>query len=317
MCATQTLKIVFLVGLVAARCSAQETSEFDKLPVWPANGKLTEKLQDRYVFRDVSSFEVVIAVPTDPGNPQGPRTIYRYRPQNQVDPRITVEISRAIDGRVQYRYMLANAAGARLPIRAWSLVLAGPESDVELDHPKWGKIRLKGTSLEQAAHPGAPAGDTAYWSRRDAPGLEIAPGQSAGDFVLKSSYLPGFTTAYVQGGQPLSTRGELPFEVAEQLIPLMRLKEDTRIVLTFGPRFAPDTDKRTIAADYQRGLQQLAKRGLLSDKTSFHEEATGILAACANPSPNPCPVVKLAERFVRASSPLEKEVGSALLMALK
>ncbi len=176
---------------------------------------------------------------------------------------------------------------------------------------------MKGTALEQLAHPGAPSGDAAYWSRRDAPKLEIAPGQDNSDFVVRSSYLPGFTTAYVQGGHALATPGELPFEVGGQLAPLMRLRENNRVVLTIGPRFAPGTDSRTIAADYQKGLESLAKRGLLADKAPFYKEATRILQACARSGTDPCLVTTRAQLLAQSSSPVEEEIGSALLMALR
>src|SRR5262245_5635972 len=106
---------------------AQEKSEFEKLPVWPLDGKLHESQRGHYVFRDSSSEEVVIVVPADPKNPRGSYHIVRHRPQNQVDPDISVEISRTAQGSLQYRYTLANGSDARQSIDAWLLVLSHAE----------------------------------------------------------------------------------------------------------------------------------------------------------------------------------------------
>jgi hypothetical protein len=196
------------------------------------------------------------------------------------------------------------------------MVVPGPDAGIEVEHPKWGKTYLKGASVEQAAHPSAPPGDATYWSSRVAHGVEIAPGTSATDFIVRASYLPGFTTAYVKGGEPLSTPGELPFEAAQQLIPLMKLKESTRVVLTVGPRFAPGTDKRVIAADYQKVLRVLAKQRHIPEKDMFYQEAIRFLDACLRADVQQCSTGKQVGLFAAASSPLEAEIGAALRIAL-
>jgi hypothetical protein len=316
---THTITLV-VVGLLAAVCQAQDHSEFSKLPAWPSDGRLSGDLQNQYVFRDARTEEIVLAIPTDRANPSSHRTIYRYRPQNQVDPQIGITISRALDGHLVYRYVIANGSGARQPIDAWTLVVPAADADLELNDSRWLHHRLAGAKVQQSAHTAAPPGDAAYWSRSTANGLEapIAPGQRAVEFLVTASYLPGFTTAYVQGGPPLALPGELSFDVGQQLAPLMKMAQSTRPVLTIGPRFAPDASKGIVAADYAQGLQELAQRGYLTASGSFCRTAQEILTKCATPASSVCLTADRERALMQSSSTsLEKDIADALRVALK
>jgi hypothetical protein len=63
--------ITLILNGAAMPVRAQEKSEFEKLPVWPLDGKLHESQRGHYVFRDSSSEEVVIVIPADQKNPRG------------------------------------------------------------------------------------------------------------------------------------------------------------------------------------------------------------------------------------------------------
>lgn len=294
--------------------AAQEKSVFEHLPVWPSDGKLNESQHGQYVFRDTSTEEVVIVILDDQTDPRGPYHTVRHRPQNQVDPDISVEISRTADGSLRYRYTLANGSRARQSIDAWFLALSYAEGGMAVDHPRWGKIWMEKTALRQLANPAIAPGGAAYWSGSAANGSAeaIAPGQSLDGFSVTAAYLPGLATAYVQGGPPLATPGELPVAAGPRLVELM--KESRRTAVTIGPRFKAATDKKAIAADYQEGLRVLAERKVLDPKTPFYQAAMVTCRACAI---GLCSMQDQEGRLQGLiSSPLEKTIASGLILAL-
>jgi hypothetical protein len=218
------------------------------------------------------------------------------------------------------RTTMANGGAARQSIDAWTLVVPAADTDLELNDSRWLHHRLAGAKVQQSAHTAAPPGDAAYWSRSTANGLAapVAPGQGAAVFTVTASYLPGFTTAYVQGGPPLALPGELSFDVGRQLAPLMKMEQSTRAILTIGPRFAPDASKSIVAADYAQGLQNLTQRGYLVASGSFCRTAQEILAKCANPVSSVCLTADRERALLQASSTsLEKDIADALRVALK
>jgi hypothetical protein len=302
-----------LVALVWALLPARaQTPEFEQLPVWPADGKTPKSLAEKYVFRDSATMEIVISYPTDPNDPSGRRTIYRYRPQNQVEAHVSVVIKRLLDDRLEYAYTVANAPTARESIAVWSVV--GPDSATTLvaEHPRWTKVHLKNSKLKQAALPIAPAGDPVYFS---GDGLAIAPGQEASGFKVTSAYAPGFTTAYAQGGSPLSTNGDLPLAVFNQLRPLMRWEQINQIVLTLGPRYSAVTPKRTIAEEYRAGLNQMLMHGQIMPESGFVLALSAILDACRS-DVNRCRPADIDSASMRAQGSAEKEIAMAVLLAL-
>lgn len=271
-------------------------------------------LRDHYVFRDDRTAEIVISFPKDPDNPDGPRTDYRYRPQNQVDPHILVKISRDSDQRFRYAYTLANGPAARQSIDIWSIVSPGPASDIEVGHPKWGKVRAKGSKAKQAALIGVMDGGYIDWAADD--GSAIAPGQSAEGFVIVSSYRPGFTTAYAQGGRPLGTKGDLPPSVVTQLSPLLKLDVNNRLTVTLGPRFKPDVANNVIVEDYLRIMKTLVKGNMLDEQSTFLRRMTDVLSRCIK-----APAVCLDNQSARsisegAETSFEKEIATAFISAL-
>lgn len=308
------LRMSAMILLCCAALCRGQGSEFEKLPIWPSSEGQVPK--DRYVFRDGFTHEVVIALPLEDG-PTSPRKVIRFRLQNQVTPDISVRIVKSPDGRMTYAYTLANSRDARQAIDAWTLFVRGEENDLEVEHPQWKHIGLRGASVgRDIIHPGASAEDAAYWSAYATPGAKIDPAQNLGGFIVKSRQKPGITVASVQGGQPLNTPGDLPLEVARQLTPLMRAGENTRIVATIGPRFASDTDRGTIAADFVAGLKHLVKRGLLKQGEPFYTESLNILESCAKPN-TACSSERRAQLKKSAVTDLELAVASAILFAFE
>ncbi|WP_155121325.1 hypothetical protein [Bryobacter aggregatus] len=307
---------------VAIACAATEvlaqsdSSAFSKLPLWPPNGIVSGALSEKYVFRDPNTAEVVITIPEDSSFPSGPRSIIRWRLQNQVEPTVISRINPKADHVYQYSYSVTNGAYARQSINTWILLIPKPDQLIEPSHLTWGKIRLRDAAMEQAAHPMAPASDGAYWGsdKEKVGSVAIGPGMTEGDFTLEAKFLPGFTTAYFVGGEPLATASPLPLEVAQQLVPVMKMREIWRSSLVIGPRFAPEASMKEIITDYLIGLKALAESGRIPAVSPFLLRARAQLQKCIEVQTivTSCVTSAVATMKSVANAPLEKEVASAL-----
>jgi hypothetical protein len=300
---------VLLIGTLQGQYRSQQ---YEQLPLWPKDGIIPNSLQQNYVFRDENTAEIVVSFPGD--EPAGPRTVYRYRPQNQVEPHVGVTISRDSEGHFRYLYTVENAPTARQGVDIWSVVSPGPDSDIIVDHPSWAKVRARGSHAKQAALPGLAEGEYIDWVS-DKAGV-IAPGTSVTGFSLVSSYSPGFTTAFFQGGKPLGTKGDLPVAVVRQLAPLMKIDVNSRPAVTIGPRFAKGTSRAIIAEEYRSGIQTLVKEGVLDRQSGFVQNVTAILAACGN-SAAPC-LSQAQTSWLESvkGSREESEIAAALVLSL-
>lgn len=294
-------------------CGEQPESPYAKLPIWPMDNKLPLALEDKYVFWDPTTAEIVMSYPE---GPNGVRVTHRYRPQNQVDPHILVEIAYQADGMYHYRYTLKNGVAARQSIDIWQIVGPGADSEIRVEHPFWAKARFAGTKAKQVALPaGTPDGEYLTWASG---GKVIPPGGLATDFVIVSRYGPGFTTAYAVSGGYLSFRRDGPPEdVARQLAPLMKPEVNSRTTLTMGPRFSPAAARKVIANDYRLVLRQLAKEKPLSASSEFLRFALSLLDKCAALDASSCLDDQQAGFLKSRTSAVEHEIATALLLVLK
>ena len=288
-------------------------SAFDKLPSWQLSIGNSAKLGDKFVFRDDDTQELVILLAPDPAALLMKQKLLRYRPQNQVKATISQTISPVPEG-YAYRYSVTNGQGARLAIDAWSMVVGKSNLPMIPSHPRWAKVYLKDTSVEQSAIPGVEAGRAVYWGSRIEGASMIDPGTQSDGFSVRSPLLPGFTTANVKGGEPLSTPGELPRQVGDQLIPLMKMKESTQSVVVLGPRFQRDVSRQAIAADYRKGLGALKKEGRIDVNSPFVRLLSTALADCE--IKGVCRSQTFAALTTSAASPIEKDIAMGVAISL-
>lgn len=92
-------------------------------------------------------------------------------------------------------------------------------------------------------------------------------------FTLKSSSLPGLTTAWLSSGELVNFDQSWPEEIFKQL----ELLDDRRFrevfVPTIGPMFTSKTPKPLIAGELVKDLQALVKYGWLRPSSLFTKEA--------------------------------------------
>jgi hypothetical protein len=244
-----------VVGLPLEGQSIGPKPVLDTLPVWSSGIRTFADLRGRYVFRDSETQEVVIAFRSEE-NPASVMTIYRYRPQNQVQATVTATVAMETRGTYRYRYVIGNGRNARLAISLWLLVGPNSSGDVQADGSSWAFARLRNQDTKQAAIETAPRGTALSWAAGGT-GSPVQPGAASPVFDVLSSFLPGLTSAYFQGGDGLATSGgDLPLEVSARVEPFMVIDQRFQVQLTIGPKIRSDAretgDCRSMAASTRR-----------------------------------------------------------------
>ena len=246
-------------------------------------GQIDEQARFKYVCRDTLSDEYVIRYSQGLGTDQtaGPLVEIRFELQNLARPEITVQIEKlpAASG-FRYSYAMTNQGNAKRPITNWSLVAAGDDDSLQIQHPAWraygsssGPPRpavapqaalLEGPELRRSAT----MGKFVTWvtSLNERP---IRAGQALGSFTVISDFRPGFTTAYVGGGAGLRLPHGIPGEVLIELEYFQRPENFHTVLLTLGPKFGPDVSAQWPAADWHLGLQRLMAAGRLSADSAY------------------------------------------------
>ena len=109
----------------------------------------------------------------------------------------------------------------------------------------------------------------------------IRVGGEAAGFVVKSSFRPGWTTAYVGAGEGIRLPSATPGPVREEITVLARPEIKNSLVLTMGPKFSPDATPQWVASDWNLGIQKLLNRGRLSRDSAYVQGLLVALAAVA------------------------------------
>jgi hypothetical protein len=126
-------------------------------------------------------------------------------------------------------------------------------------------VRISGTRM-------VPRGRYLLWFQQPERNV-VTPGKVIDGFTLKSSCLPGLTTAWLSSGELVNFDQSWPEEIFKQL----ELLEDFRFwevfVPTIGPMFTSTTPKPLIAGELVKELQALVKYGWLRPASLFTKEA--------------------------------------------
>lgn len=221
-----------------------------------------------YRVRYPRSLETGFASDTDPVE-------FRIELRDLGDPKIEVGVEKlAATGDYLYVYEIENGPAGKRPIESWAIVTAGEDDSVVLDHPTWrnsSQVSTNPVVAPQAALADGPdlrrnaaMGRFARWTTSPDE-YPIPVGGKAVGFVVKSSFRPGWTTAYVGAGAGIHLPFAVPVAVREEISVLARPEIKNSLVLTIGPKFSPDATPQWVASDWHLGVQKLQNRGRLSD----------------------------------------------------
>ena len=101
----------------------------------------------------------------------------------------------------------------------------------------------------------------------------VLPGASKKGFQIDSDLRPGFTVAFLRKSESVevkvTTQGNIPKEVKDQLDQLLGLEYNSRTVLTYGPKFEKTAADYNIAEEYLQGIITLSRAGVLDLSSEF------------------------------------------------
>jgi hypothetical protein len=256
-------------------------------PVWPGETQLSRaEFAGQRVFITPSGDALMIRVPRDPGDPDGPQETRRVQLNNQLLPAVAARVSAFETATYQYNYTVLNANGAHDPIGTWALVVPLEDKDFRMTFlggtAQWSAGRSTTASAPRAGLPVPQLGCFARWSVQES-ATRIMPGRELAGFQISSSSLPGLTTAYFSSGIWPKFQEEWPDSVFQQLSFRNNPAYRDKMEITIGPRFVPGTPISQVAQDYQLGLKQLIKDGRVDPDSAFLRAVLGALAEIVAP----------------------------------
>ena len=233
-----------------------------------------------------------------------------------VDPAITVTITPVSPSKFKYAYTIANGSAAKQSIDQWILNLPQASSETLKTPDSWFGILQKNRKFKLRNPEWIRTGSAVIWSFQK-PEVFIAPGSSKTGFELESELRPGFTVAYARKSESVdvkvTTQGNIPKDVKEQLDSILPVEYNSRTVLTIGPKFDKTADDHTIAEDFVQGIFTLSRSGALDLNSDFVRSALSELTA-VKPGASAAGVVKFA---TPPRTPLETELVNAIKVSLK
>jgi hypothetical protein len=277
------MRFLLTIVLLASIALAQQPdpiglSDFP-VPAWPGDGVVPASMKENYIFVDLPKNEYVVAYPENLGTEAfvkdgpGRMKISRYELLRNVAPAVSVAITSASASKLMYEYSVANGSAAKQSIDTWLLVLPESAGADTLKTPdgwfgiiqKQRKFRLKNPEWIRG-------GSAVIWSFQK-PEQFILPGASKKGFQIESELRPGFTVAFLRKSESVdvkvTTQGNVPKEVKDQLDQLLGLEYNSRTVLTYGPKFEKTAADYNIAEDYLQGIITLSRAGVLDLSSEF------------------------------------------------
>jgi hypothetical protein len=316
----------FLFILVAATIFAQQPDVIGltdfPVPAWPENGVVPASMKDNYVFIDLPKNEYVVAYPenlgTDAFAKDGPGAmkVNRYELLRNVAPTVLSTITATGPAKFKYAYVVQNGSSAKQSIDQWvmSLPAAGASDTVRAPDGWFGLIQ-KGRTFKLKNPEWIRTGAAAIWSFQKADQV-IAPGSSKPGFEIESELRPGFAVAYLRKTESVevkvTTHGNVPKEVKEQMDQMLQLEFNSKTILTYGPKFDKATDDHTIAEDFVQGIVTLNRAGILDLNSDFTRNALSELSAI-----KPGMSASAMKLTVAPKTPAETAFLNALKISLK
>ena len=321
------MKILAFTLLGAYVLSAQIQGAFSPVPIWPSSGEPSGDLANgSFVFFDPRTEDYVLHFPEGIGTeraPSGRMITTRVQLQNRAIPTLSVNVTSDLSGGYRYVYSIANASRAKSPISTWALVVPGSDDSVKLSHRRWqsfADVAHKPAVAPQAGfQEGGPPelkrnvlmGKFVRWSA-PADDLMIRAGRADADFTLVSDYRPGWTTAYVGGGEGLRFSQSVPAVVLKQLEELQKPENYYTYTVTFGPKYGPADTDQWIASDWSFCIEKLISRRLLNGEAPFVQNVMALLRTVSEGA-----VAQGLALSAAPTTPMEAEVAAGIRLSLR
>ena len=313
--------LLITASLLAQQSDVVGLTDFP-VPAWPENGVVPASMKENYVFIDLPKNEYVVAYPENLGTEAfakdgpGRMKISRYELLRNVAPIVSVAITPVGPSKFKYAYAIENGGSAKQSIDQWMMALPGGAANDTLRTPDgWFGLIQKGRTFKLKNPEWIRSGAAAIWSYQK-PEQVILPGGSKKGFEIESELRPGFTVAYLRKTESVdvkvTTHGNVPKEVKDQMDRVLQLEYNSKTILTFGPKFDKSTDDHAIAEDFIQGIVTLNRAGVLDLNSDFTRNALSDLSSI-----KPGLVTSAIKLTVAPKTPAETNFLNALKISLK
>ncbi len=255
-----------VVMLLGSGVSAQREGSvvLSPVPFLTPDGSIPKGFPETGVFLDPKSSAAKVFYRSVEG---GPIKEFSIPLSNAVRPQVATDV-RIGPGGFVYEFTVANAPEARQSIARVALF------DARLGEVSWAE----GPSGWHADR----RSSILEWTVPDSSNPGITAGKQA-VFRANSSYRPGLLRAVVQARRELR---ELPPEMPRDLLSELRRVLDqsfnSRLVLVFGPKYAPTADRSAVAGDLLDGMRMLAEMEQIHLQSPFVASAKAVLEGLAH-----------------------------------
>ena len=280
-------QFIFLSIVVIALWSVMtfaQTAVTSPIPLWPADGNIPRELDGKFVFFDAATGQLVVAVPENFGTPgfanaPGRRNVQRFDLNSLVQATVDVTVQE-MQNKFRYTYRVGNSSRAKHPITNWHLALPAFETGDGAGAPanwKASPMPAQASIIRTGLGTNSATGVLLSFFKDDPRSVTdpfisaVHPGGALTGFEISSARKPGFTTAFVRGGQNVNLPSDLPPEVYQQAAPALTFEFNSQPVLTLGPKFDLGTPKVSIVQDFHLGLQRLVQHRLLDRSPAVQE----------------------------------------------
>ncbi len=210
----------------------------------------------------------------------------RYELGNLGRPKIRFDVT--VDSEEEmfrYSYRLSNDSNATRPINRWYIVANPDDLSMQVENSdKWTShdpytlpIWAPQPALYENIH--SPEllnmerqGRLVVWESEQV----VQPGESTGIFVIYSSLLPGWTTAYVRSTGPLTPLPRylegIPDQVLEEIRYLKKWENRYSSIPIIGPRFHPRIDDIEVSHNWMNGIQIMIRHDWLNGDSPYVTE---------------------------------------------
>ena len=301
------LKFAGITILAAALAYGQSASRAMKLPAPLWTGQLNDPKQ--HIYYDIQKNQLVVI--SDTSAPAALAQQTRYDLPNRANPMILYTIN-ASSGTVIYTYVVNDDANSPQRSKRFSLLL--PEHDSGLTAGGAWKFAAEPTTLPDRTQTVSMA--TMRWVSLEDP--STAPAKVVGlSLGLRSTYLPGFVDALVEGlvAKPLTPEAVSGFDAATgaQLQPFLNRGSQGRPSFLLGPLFRPGAPKLAIGSNYDYGIQRLAHSGELDPNSIYVKTALDHLGTFVRGQG----AVSFVPVDVAPTTPLEQQIQNGLNMSMR
>jgi hypothetical protein len=309
--------ILLLIASTSGAQQQPETAELSDFPVpfWPANGTVPAEPKDKYVFVDLTTNEFVLAYPENLETPNfakdgpGALKIARYELLRNVEPAVSVAVTVVNPTTYKYVYTIGNGADAKQSIDQFAFSAPAQLGQAIKGPAGWFAIVQKNRTFKVKNPDWIKTGAAAIWSFQK-PEEVIHPGSRKTGFELENELRPGFTVGYFRKAESVEVRiavsGNIPTVVKDQRDQLLALEYNSKTLLMIGPKFTRDTDDRTIASDFLRGITFLGRTKALNPDSDFVKSALAELNRFVSAGPQ-----------IRLTAQPRGEVETEIFNALK